>query len=219
MDGRQSPSGRGSSEGLTSRLPRLVNFAGPRLPVTAGLMTVIRTFALAATLAASACATVDPPPADLPGEVIVYAPSYGPFCFGCVSMTLTVAEDGRVWIEREQDISAKRATHAENEPVWRTTRELITVTPEQLSAFRNRLAPYRPAGRRILGNDDCSVMFTDMPGTTVSWRSAGATDELIYDFGCDPEKWSTMRDDLKAAPSLLGIVMTEQTWAATTRIR
>jgi phosphoglycerate kinase len=42
-------------------------------------------------------------------------------------------------------------------------------------------------------------MFTDMPGTTVSWRSAGATDELIYDFGCDPEKWSTMRDDLKAA--------------------
>jgi hypothetical protein len=200
-------------------LPKLVNFAGFRPSVTVGLMTAIRAFALAAMLTVSACATVDPPPADLPGEVIVYAPSYGPFCFGCVFMKLTVAEDGRVWIEREQDISAKRTRHADNEPVWRTTRELITVTPEQQAAFRSRLAPYRPAGRRTLNGDDCSVMFTDMPGTTVSWRTAGATDELIYDFGCDPEKWAAMRDDLETAPGLLGIVMTEQTWAATTRIR
>ena len=182
-------------------------------------MAWIRTLAFVAMLAASACATVDPPPDDLPGETIVYAPSYGPFCFGCVFTTLTVAEDGRVWIEREQDISAKRTRRTDGEPVWRTTRELITVTPEQLDAFRNKLAPYRPKGRHILNGDDCTVMFTDMPGTSVTWRSAGVADELIYDFGCDPGKWAVMRNDLETAPGLLGIVMTKQTWMATTRIR
>ena len=172
----------------------------------------------AVAILASACTTVNPPPDDFPGETIVFAPSYGPFCFGCVFTTITVAGDGRVWIEREQDIATQRSKRTDVEPVWRVSRVLTTAKPEQLSAFGALLAPYRPNGRSILSDNACATMFSDMPGTTVSWQKAGVKDELTYDFGCDPDIHARMRNDLIAAPALLGIAMPEQSWAATTRL-
>lgn len=177
----------------------------------------------ATALLAMACATVEPPPADLPGEVIVYAPSYGPFCFGCVFTTITAAEDGRVWIEREKLTGSADQMLADmkssREPRSRVSREVVTVTPVQMDAFRKRLAPYRPQSRLILSGEACASLFSDLGGITVSWQSAGVKNELIYDFGCDADLHARMRDDLVAAPGLLGIAMPDQTSAATTRLR
>jgi hypothetical protein len=170
-------------------------------------------------LATSSCATsVPPPPTDLAGEIIVYTPSYGPFCFDCTAVELTVADDGRVWVERTRRVGTLEDWRNENEARWRVQRELVKVTPEQLAAFKSLLAPYRPSGSLLLADDACEVFFTDMPGTTVSWRKNGAEDKLIYDFGCDPNVYAGMKDDLVTAPSLLGIVAPEQTWIATTRV-
>lgn len=172
----------------------------------------------AATLLASACATVDPPPDNLPGETIVYTPSYGPFCFGCVFTTITVAEDGRVWVERERQVGSPEDILSDRKAVWRVRREMVSVTPDQLAAFRALLAPYRPQGRTAFYGDACEIFFTDMPGTYVWWRRADAEDMLSYNFGCDPDMHARMKADLVAAPALLGIAMPEQSWAATTRM-
>lgn len=172
----------------------------------------------AAMLLANACASVDPPPDNLPGETIVYSPSYGPFCFGCVFTTITVAEDGRVWVERERQVGSMKDILSDRETPWRVRWEMVSVTPDQLAAFRALLAPYRPQGKTLFHGDACEIFFTDMPGTYVWWRNADTEDMLHYDFGCDPDTHARMKADLVAAPALLGIAMPEQTWVATTRL-
>lgn len=55
--------------------------------------------ALAAVWVITGCASMKPP-ADLPGGgLITYETSPGPFCGRCDTLKLTVASDGRVWIE------------------------------------------------------------------------------------------------------------------------
>src|SRR5262245_20061763 len=90
---------------------------------------------VAAIFVVAACTTpmpIPPPPADLPGETVVFeARSGGPMCGRCETLKIVAASDGRVWVERGWAAGEQ----------WRRTRELLTVTPERLAAFGALLAP------------------------------------------------------------------------------
>jgi hypothetical protein len=172
---------------------------------------VARSLLVAATLAASACATTPGPESGFAGDVVTWENEVGPFCGRCDSLKLQIASDGRVWIEQ-----GYWAGHYRD---WRTHRYLAKVTPERLTAFRTAIDPFRPAGLRELDGASCKNFWTDMPGVRVIWKTGGAADELRANFGCDPETNAGMAAALKQAPDLLeipGLQAPAFTWAATT---
>lgn len=140
-----------------------------------------------------------PPPTALPGGlVIVYKTENGPFCGRCDGWKLTVASNGKVWIEHSYRDTAY--------DTWDTTRRRIRVSPERFAAFRESLDQYRPKGALDLSdNADCKEFWTDMAGVKVTWREGGAEDRLHYNYGCDPSTREAMSKALRGAPAMLGV--------------
>jgi hypothetical protein len=144
--------------------------------------------------------------------MIIYQTMPGPWCGRCDTLKITAAEDGRAWVER--------GWWAGRYEDWRVKRELLTVTPEQLADFRALLDQHRPNGELWLRDPpECRVFYTDDEERSVSWRRADGEDKLWYNFGCDPETRSALRNDLEAAPGALGVAGVSYVGAATTRIR
>lgn len=147
------------------------------------------------------CAQIRPPE-RLPGLTLVtYQPSTaGPYCFrGCTRAKLTVASDGRVWIEEGTKLE-------DLADIWRTERRRLQLPPERTAAFLDRLARFRPQGWRAVGEGDgCEDYLDHSPIYRISWSDPQREDELVVDFGCIAAEFVTMHVAIRTAPGDLGI--------------
>ncbi len=155
---------------------------------------------LIAVLATSACVLTpdgEPPPQSLPGiELITWeTTSLGPFCKGCRYLTIAVASDGRLWVERSR--------WSRNGKTWLVSHPQVTATQEQLDQFRDLLASVRPVGKmELIGPEQCENYWYDLAEITVKWINDLRTDELRYDFGCSRREIATA---LRAIPDIFGL--------------
>ncbi|MGZ8370444.1 MAG: hypothetical protein ACXWVH_05250 [Caulobacteraceae bacterium] len=139
---------------------------------------------------------------DDPGqsiEMISYSAAPAPFCGRCESLDLTVSADGNLLIELGYWAGRYRD--------WRVRRARKRITAEQFKAFREILAPFRPIGARELreGSPFCETVLTDQGESSVRWVGGGPDASLKYDWGCDPERWRSLRDALRKAPKIVGV--------------
>ncbi len=136
--------------------------------------------------------------ANTTSERITYATSQGPFCGRCESLKVVAAVDGRVSVERGH--------WAGRYKVWRVSRQMFRVLPEQVALFRERLAPYRPAGSvRMNELAQCNTLTDDLPEVSVTWSGPDRDDHLTFAFGCDFDTRVSMREALRDAPAALGL--------------
>ena len=118
-------------------------------------------------------------------------------CFGtCPVYVVTVRPDGSGTFE------GKRFTAV-------TGTQSFTASPAEVRRFAAALAPYRPAsGERLYrqGTALCGPqMVSDMPSVDVRWTDARGEQHLAFDYGCDLEGRTAMRDALRGAPDALPI--------------
>src|SRR5690242_3425587 len=113
----------------------------------------------AASLLLAGCASIQPERADALGERIVYETSPEPFCGRCETLKLAVWSDGHATIERGRWAGRYSA--------WTVRRQSLQVSPEQITQFRERLAPYRPIGSaEFRETPDCETYTNDLPQIT-----------------------------------------------------
>ena len=143
-------------------------------------------------LAAAGCATVAERPMPIESDSISY--ETGP-CFGaCPVFRVSVGPDGNGTFEGRQH------TAVVGERGFR-------VTAAQYQAFRNHLAPLRPAeGNVRLSGEACRQMATDLPSAEVTWFSQIGNSQSYYlYYGCDMERNRAAAERLRQAPALLPI--------------
>lgn len=144
------------------------------------------------SLALAGCAappaTVPPPTAGAV-ETIRYETSR---CYGvCPVYVLTVSSDGRGTFDGRDFTQVKGV-------------QQFTLSREEYAAFARRLAPYRPAGERLITEPNCGGMTaTDLSGVDIRWSGKGPESHLVAYYGCDMERNEAMFDALKAAPYAL----------------
>lgn len=146
-----------------------------RVMISLGMVAVILT----------GCASVDQIPLEL--ERIIYAPSGGPFCFdNCVSETITVAADGRIWIENGRWADNAPDWRERTEEDWRTTTRLTRSSPEVYARLRDRLAPYKPASQVVLtqAGENCVNFVYDQGEVRVTWVDPTGEIYRIFESGC-----------------------------------
>ena len=124
--------------------------------------------AIMAPVALAGCVT---PPTE--GNVESIAFETEP-CFGfCPQFAIEVGADGQGTYDGGSSVR-QQGTHA------------FTVTPAQFAAFRDRLAPFRPAQSVTWDRQQCDgPVATDSPSVKVTWRDdAGETVTLDWYMGC-----------------------------------
>lgn len=149
---------------------------------------------MAALLLAGGCTIATPPIASAPppiaAEEIRYATAP---CFGsCPVYVVTVRPDGSGTFEGQRFTAA-------------TGTRTFQADPDGYRRFAAALAPYRPAGERLVqpGAPGCGNAPTDMPSTDVRWGGeAGA--HLSFYRGCRNGN-EALADALQAAPETLPI--------------
>ena len=152
---------------------------------------------LVGALALAGCAgTQTAGPADAPVAVEAAAITYETSpCFGsCPVYRVTVQPDGTGTFE------GRRFTAVEGVRAF-------SAGPEAYRRFAAALAPYRPAGERLLqpGEPECENAPTDMPGVDVRWSDAsGGGAHLVFYGGCRMGN-EALADALRAAPEALPI--------------
>ncbi|WP_129586209.1 DUF6438 domain-containing protein [Sphingomonas montana] len=155
-------------------------------------------FSAGAALALTGCATSGPvatlqtpAPPQAQIQAITYATTP---CHGfCPVYSVTIAADG-----------TGTFTGTRNTAV--TGERRFTVRPAQAAAFFARLQPYLPTGELLLnGPDACNSYASDLPSADVTWRGAGGSGHLVYDYGCDRDEHRQLADALRAAPTVLPI--------------
>lgn len=152
----------------------------------------------AMALLVAACAATRRTSSPSTGELIVYETVPGPFCGRCDSMKLTVTADGLVSVERGHWAGRYKD--------WRVSKQTLRATPAQAALFRSRLAPYRPSGSvHFNGPPHCKLLTSDLPEVSISWSQPGQMDRLTFDFGCDTNAMTAMREALRDAPTALGV--------------
>ncbi|UVI38856.1 DUF6438 domain-containing protein [Qipengyuania spongiae] len=117
----------------------------------------------------AACATV--PALEAGAERISFSAEP---CYGfCPAFEVTAGADGE---GRYEGRSSVKVTGARQ----------FSVTPEEFAAFRDRLAPYRPAQDVRYDHENCDApLATDMPAVQVIWREAnGRSTTLDWYMGC-----------------------------------
>jgi len=136
---------------------------------------------------ASAVARDRPPPHSI---VLETEPG---FCMGhCDWYRLTVTADGKTKLQ---------VFH--NDEVVRSKR--IRLTAAQYTAFRDRLAPFRPVGDRFLQEpQQCDGFATDLGGYRVTWTDEGPPARLVLNDGCGGKQFVPMREALESAAAGLG---------------
>lgn len=110
-------------------------------------------------------------------------------CFGfCPDFTLSVDAAGQGSFDGERFV-AVRGAHS------------FSASPAEWTAFRDRLAPFRPSESVSYGYENCkgSVM-TDMPSVTVIWHdSDGSSTRLDWYMGCRQPGLSDRSDEIYRA--------------------
>ena len=152
-------------------------------------------FGLSAAIALAGCAHH---PVPRGGETMTYAT--GP-CFGsCPAYTVTLGPDGQGIFVGQQFAAV-------------TGERRFQASPEQVRAFAERLAPFRPKGEELIepeakgkGRSRCREAATDQSSVDIRWQPAAApASHLRFYYGCDVAKNRAMADALLGAPDLLPI--------------
>lgn len=82
----------------------------------------------------------------------------------------------------------------------------FTLTPAQFADYRQRLAPYRPAGERLLDSAHCpEPAASGFHTVDVRWTGPGRSDRLVLYFGCEMVWNAEFVDAVLEAPEALGI--------------
>lgn len=161
----------------------------------------IRMVACSLVLAgATGCAaeSMTVPPLDGLGEVIIYETSPGPMCGRCDTTKLTLAADGRIWVEHGYWAGEYRN--------WRTRVRVVQSTPEAFAQFRARLSPYRPVGRLWLRDaDGCGTFLYDGSEVRLQWQGGPGRSELWFTDSCDPAVHAPMFEAVSLAIDSLGL--------------
>lgn len=151
---------------------------------------------LAGALALAGCAATGGPagPAAPPADdTVAITIGQGP-CFGaCPVYAATLQKSGALSFE------GRRFTAA-------TGPQAATRPPESFAAFRDYVAPYKPARGTTADTPDCGPRATDHPTITVTWAAAdGAQTVLNHYTGCHSESARATTEALRQAPEWLGI--------------
>ncbi|GAB5347575.1 DUF6438 domain-containing protein [Alteriqipengyuania sp. 357] len=126
----------------------------------------------ALTLALAGCATPGmgdgsaPPPASVDYTVTP--------CFGfCPSFSMSVSADGKGTYDGERFVK-EQGTAA------------FSASPEEVAAFFDRIAPFRPEESVQYGYENCDgPVATDSPSVKITWHEAGAEPvTLDWYMGC-----------------------------------
>lgn len=146
--------------------------------------------ALIAT-AMAGCATVEPPPVPHNLERIVYQQQSGPFCGRCQLHTVTLAADGRAWIE---------TGHWADRETWAIDNlRMERVGPETYTQLYAVLAPYHPGANQTAYSSeaDCADEIEDLSSAAITWIDETGSAQRHVSFGC--------RDGQALATALIGI--------------
>lgn len=131
----------------------------------------------------SGCASTSPVPIPTELERITYEAQPGPFCGRCETRAVTVAEDGRIWVETGYWTGDYRN--------WRTRHAMIQTAPEVFHRFRVALEPYRPAIERIptTSGEFCDGPFiADVGEIVVTWSGPRGSVRRWFEQGCGGER-------------------------------
>lgn len=130
---------------------------------------------------------------------IHYTSSPPPFCGRCDSVEILVQEDGLVTWQHSYWQEAYRNRRTDNYR-WQ-------LSAQNIANFTNALAPFRPSGRQLFNETNCSGYQTDDDMTQIAWHDALRADVLIFDGGCFQSQPLIYRS-LANAPFQLGTVRT-----------
>jgi len=132
------------------------------------------------------------------GETISYTTSP---CYGtCPAFTVTLGPDGQGIFVGQQSTAVAGERRFE-------------ASPEQVRAFTEKLAPFRPKGEELIepeatgkGRSRCREAATDQSSVDIQWHPAAApASHLRFYYGCDVAKNRAMAAALLGAPDLLPI--------------
>lgn len=131
-------------------------------------------------------------------EPIILAISPHPWCGRCDSYTITLANDGRAWLEH--------GWWAGDYSDWRTRVERAQLPPERISEFSERLNLLRPEGQVILDSTPfCDVLITDAGYYRIEWPGESGVDRLILDRGCQGENADRLEASLGEIFAAFGV--------------
>ncbi len=124
---------------------------------------------LSGSLTLAACAPAAPLEGPAPESVEFTLTT----CFGaCPDFTVVINSNGQGSYTGRQWV-AQQGEHS------------FTASPEEVSAFFRRIAPFRPDGEVGYGHGNCpGAVATDMPSVNVTWTGASGTDSLDWYRGC-----------------------------------
>ena len=159
-----------------------------------------RAVALAGAALLAGCATVGADGtgggggnASAPDDSVAITIAQGP-CFGaCPVYSATLDKAGAVRFEGKR-FTAMSGVQTASRP------------PESFAAFRDFVAPYKPARGTTAETQDCEPRATDHPAITVTWAAADGTQTVLrHDTGCHSESGRATTEALRQAPEWLGI--------------
>jgi hypothetical protein len=110
------------------------------------------------------------------GFLLVVRESPPPFCGRCDVYTISLAPDGRAWLER--------GWWAGDYADWRTAVTELRTSRARNANVLESLSIYRPAGERSIDDSSCLNYVTDSGAFTVEWRDGAKPDRLSLDRGC-----------------------------------
>ena len=140
----------------------------------------------ALTLALAGCVTTATQESPAMPSAVEY--SLTP-CFGfCPSFALSLDADGK-------------GTYRGEAFVKQQGKSMFEASPEQVAAFVERIAPYRPESSVSYGYENCDgPVATDSPTVTITWKDADAAPvTLEWYMGCRQPGLNENRDALYRA--------------------
>ena len=146
-----------------------------------------RLFLMAAPLALAGCVTA-PAPDTGQSNVASIAFETGP-CFGfCPQFGIDVSAAGQGTYDGKSSVRQQGAHR-------------FTVSPAEFAAFRDRLAPFRPAQSVTYDRNKCDgPVRTDSPSVKVTWRDeSGETVTLDWYMGCRQPGLAEKSDEIYKA--------------------
>lgn len=166
-------------------------------------INVIGCFSVWPLLLLAACVTASPPKHLDGGLLIAYeVHPAGPVCGrGCEARTVTVASDGRMWLETSY-------WHIDflGFVSWRTNQAELRIEQRQFIAFRDLLAPYRSLPDDTLIGLPCRTDYWGHhPRIRLVWLEDGRMEYSAYDLGCHIDGDKGVESTLLSALHTIGL--------------
>jgi len=170
-----------------------------RRPAKVCSVMLVRSLAVAVTLAVAGCASTGRPtlPAGIEGisyEVLTYS-----FCGPCDGGFMLVSETGQASIE-----------HRTWERRGSVDRRSVLISRDRYSAFKATLDPYRPPTDVEATDVSCGDYTTHIPDIRITWFDSGGSVSRVFRPGCSHD--AADGEAVVAAPDVLGLDVQSREW-------